>query len=377
MNGSKILAVGLTAAVVLGGEQFVDSRLDHRKDYPENLVCETSLKKGESPKSLAEASVHRADAGTVIERSQFINPDALLQYAAHDNGHYSTQGLYNVMIEKQKKEPTLLNPPYDYSYSGMRYTKCDFSNSDLDISHFPKLDAAVRILNSTVAVIESKPRDTKQESIVAYRRCGAIAVGPHTLLMPNSEWVNDEQDCVSLARGETDHGQILKISEDKNVGQWRVLKYQGDALDKVQVAHDYQPKDGDELVYCGYDYTGSREYFRVKVAGKSKDGRMLLRAGIDPEPADSYGKVNYSELESGTGGLFTYDGKLVAISESTAKFNNVDFRNIVSDKYRKYLDDQDQKLTDILKDYDFNTEYDYDNSHPIRDQQFIFALRIY
>lgn len=370
ISGNRFIVFGAGVALAVGVEHATDAFIDHRPEYPAGVVCVVPLDPGDSPHDLAGDSMFKANAQTVIQRSQFINPDAVMRHSRHDEGHFGEGSLFNVMLKDGTYGPVTAQPTaasgiFNAKRLGAKCLIADSSRSAL-VSDFPDINAATRILSSTVAVIENNPRDTQVET-TKFRRCGAIAVGANTLLLPSSEYVSSEHECAQLRSGETDT-QSVEITDDQNVNQWRFLSTKGAKLEPVRAADEYVPKSGDRLVYSGYGRDGNREYFRVLVVG-SKDGRILFRAGVDQSDPDP--QHGYRKLHGGTGGFFTYDGSLVAVTEDSAQLKP--FSDSYSQEYYNYIRQHNSSVSDLTEEYGLNI--DYSQGSYIK-EQFVTGLRV-
>lgn len=374
ITGRQLVAFGTGAAFALMANCAVESTQEHRPAYPAGLVCTVPLEQGSSPHELANGSLFAADAQTVFQRSQFVNPGAVLAHSRHDDQHYQVGSPFNVMLkEVHLKRPT--NRPYfedDYRSRERPIGTCAINSqwSKL-VSTFPDLQAATKILNSTVAVIETNRRS---DEIPDHRRCGAIAVAS-TLLLPSRDFVAENHACADLKAAETEDDH-LKITKDQDTGPWRLLETDHILENQVEIADDYVPRQTDILIYSGYDVGGMRQYFRVEVIGE-KDGRLMLRAGIDQTGVENqiYNQqgqpVRGRSLRGGTGGFFTTDGRLVAITESSDELiGNTGILQYATDEYRDYVAKHDRELEEETRDYGY---MDYGNGR----EQYVTALRVH
>ena len=364
VGAGSLLAAGFFGR---GIAENLQSEQDGRAPYPASTVCATYLMPGESPYSLAESSAFAADAQLVLERSQFVNPDAVLQYGAGDESHFS--GEFNVLRQVGNRDDVVeyFDGPLNY----MESDSCTIGSSAGEVvSEFPSLNAAERILGSTAAVIERNERDNET---ISQWRCGAVAVSKNVLLMPSRDFASGSSACADLKSGEIGETP-LKIESDVTNGAepWRYLTVSGASLKPVEIAYDYVPKVNDVLVYSGYDQGGSREYFRMVVGGV-KDGRMLLIAGVDQtdpnEPRDHDEGIGEMHIHGGGGGLFTMGGRLVGVVESTNSFKRG--YGGYSEEYAKSLQDYNDSLEKWLQYFGI---FDRSDDYYKNPRQYVSAL---
>lgn len=365
-RGHQIIAGALLAGgAIIGASLAHGVDADQRPSYTDGMVCDTPLEAGESPHSLAEDSAFAASTDDVIQRSQFINPSALLQHEADDDKHFT--GSFNVFLRNTRDDTPSNRPSFDRTGD-----TCSINNADPElVSTFPTIEAAKKILESTVALRESEPSDDEY----GFWRCGGIAVSGSTLLLPSSEYVSPENSCAGLAAGEVGD-EPLRIISEIDSQQFRFVEVAGAELQPIKIAEDYLPAPDDILVYSGYSRGGGRQYFRVRVEG-SGEGRVLVRAGVDQIDPTIYPYENEPSLEKmrgGDGGLFTLDGELVAVVESTNRFMNTDNIGSLSETYQQKIYDHNRQVEDLIKEYSGDNEIT--NYLQRQNQQYILGLTV-
>lgn len=365
-NGVHKAAIGaaLTVGIVAGG--LYEREQEDRPAHPEGLVCVTELGPGESPHGLADQSAFADDTETVIARSQFINPYALLAYA--DENETSFEGAFNV-LRGDKPSGTPNNRPY----FGTEGANCTTDDVDRKLTAtVPSIEVGEQILKSTVALREQESSYDE----FGYWRCGAIAVSDSTVVLTATDFISGPHSCVDLAKGESGDTP-LNIVADNKIDGLRLIDTSGGDLVPAEIAPDeYAPKQGEVMVYSGYSRGGSRRYFRVRYGG-SVDGRMVFISNIDrvwPED-DSSGEATYLDTRSGSGGLFNLQGQLVATLESTNGFQSFTGSNIGSEEYNEIRYNHNEALAALLKDFGVDRYSDYSGTNS-EIERVIFGLRV-
>jgi len=375
----NIIAVGLGIGLAFSIDSTIHQSSDHRAAYPVGLVCEVTLPPGAGPKALAKNSLFKASAATVIQRSQFMDPEALLKYADGDTKDFATDDVFNVQL-KENHIPRPTDKPYfesDYEKrERWRNENCTYDEDQRSlVSSFPSIAAATRILKSTVAVSESTAREGE---LIANRRCGAIAIGPNRLLTTAPDYASGDNQCTALKSNAQVFDQHLTITADQQSGGLRTLTVGDAELNNVEIAADYVPAPGDNLIYSGFSASGTRQYFRVQVAG-DKGGQLLLRAGVDQTfpDSDQYGR-DATKLQGGSGGLFTFEGKLVALTEETATFKNLSNVGDYTPAYEQSLGEYNHWLQGQLTDFGTSAFTSGTTAQVTAElsQQFVFAYKL-
>lgn len=358
--------LGLAGAGLLAGSAVHSAeKAVNGSNYPKDRVCVTSLLGGESPYTLSKYSQFQISASGVVRRSQFMNPDAVIKSGTKGNT-FAKYAPFNVQLKKSKS--TYTNPNGEKID---RSSVCSAAAYEEVASTYPTLKAARRILKSSVVLGEGELRPGVYNPNFT-RRCGAVAVSPTRVILVATSVTDPSRACKDFVLGEN-HQTSFMISGDEEAGNFRVIRPDVPLHNWAKIAEGYIPQKDDTLVYSGFGELGDREYFRVQVVGY-RPGSMLLKAGIDEiyPDEDIYWSIDEqpNSAKSGTGGIFTPSGELVALLRGTAQYQDC-CNSYQSNEYSLRLQKYNSQMRSWLADFGYT--YDPELDH---DAQFMEALYV-